>query len=104
MESGEGGKRLRYDIHPSGSGTSSGGKRRLIQGGGSAAQISNGTRPQDPGGGEAQLTSSRDMTVVRPVFRPTYQPVVLQSDEVSVSAVSVDVTRRRVDSDHAHRL
>ena len=37
------------------------------------------------------------MAVVRPVFQPTSQPVVLRSDEVRVSAVSVDATRRRVD-------
>ena len=37
------------------------------------------------------------MAVARPVFQPTSQPVVLRSDEVGVSAVSVDATRRRVD-------
>ena len=37
------------------------------------------------------------MVVVRPVFQPMSQPVVVRSDEVRVSAVSVDVTRRRVD-------
>ena len=41
---------------PSGSGASPSGKRKLIRGGGLAARISNITQPQDPGGGEAQLT------------------------------------------------
>ena len=35
--------------------------------------------------------------MARPVFQPTSQPVVVRSDEVGVSAVLVDVTRRRVD-------
>ena len=96
MVGGEGERQIRYDIPPSDSGALPGEKRRLIQGGWSA-RISNRTRPQDPGGGEAQLTSSRDMAVARPVFQPTSQPVILRSDEVGVSAVSVDATRRRVD-------
>ena len=54
------------------------------------------TRPQDPGGGEAQLTAFRDVATVRPVFQPTSQPVVVRSDEVRVSAVSVNAGRRRV--------
>ena len=57
--------------------------------GGSAAQISNGLRPQDPSCGEVRLTSSRDETVARPVLR---QPVGLHSGVVKVSAVSIDVT------------
>ena len=69
----------------------------VIRRGGSAARISNGTRPQDPGGGEAQLTSSWDMAMVRPVLQPTSQPIVLRSNEVGVSAMSVHATRRRVD-------
>ena len=52
-----------------------GGKTATDLGRGSAARTSNGTRPLDPGGGEAQLTTSRDMAVMRPVFRPTYQPI-----------------------------
>ena len=47
---------------------------------GRGARISNGTRPQDPGGGEKQLTTIRDETVVWPVLPPT-----LQSGEVRVS-------------------
>ena len=35
--------------------------------------------------------------MARPVFQPTSQPVVLRSDEVRVSAVLVNATRRRVD-------
>ena len=35
--------------------------------------------------------------LVWPVFQPTTQLVVLRSDEVGVSAVSVDATQRRVD-------
>ena len=35
--------------------------------------------------------------MTRPVFQPTPQPVVLRSDEVRVSAVSVYATQRRVD-------
>ena len=59
MEGGEGGERIRYDLSlsPCGSGALLGRKRRLIRGGGSAAWISNGTRPQDPGGGEARRGS-----------------------------------------------
>ena len=60
-------------------------------------RISNGTGPQDLGGGEAQLTTSRDMAVARPVFQPTSRLVVVQSDEVGVSAMTVDATWRRVD-------
>ena len=47
-----------------------------------AVRISNRTRPQDPGGGEVQLTSSQDMAVARPVLQPTSQPIVLRSDDV----------------------
>ena len=74
-----------------------GGKRRLIRGGGSAARIINGTGAQDPGGGEVRLTDSRDTAVTRPMFQPTPQSVVERSDEVGVSAVVVDATRRGVD-------
>ena len=76
---------------------SSCGKRRLIRGGGSTARISDGTRPQDPGGGEAQLTASQDVAVARPVFPPTSQPVIVQPDEMRLYAMRVDETRRPVD-------
>ena len=71
MEGGEGRPWLFYDLFSCGSGASPGGKRRLIWGVGSTAQISNYTRPQDPGGGEAQLTFSRDIAGEWPVFHPT---------------------------------
>ena len=48
-------------------------------------------------GGEAQLTAFQDMAVTRPVFQPTPRSVVERSDEVGVSAVVVDATRRAVD-------
>ena len=51
-----------------------GGKRRLIRGTGSTTRVSNGTRPQDPGGGEVQLAAFRDMAVARPILQPTSQP------------------------------
>ena len=35
--------------------------------------------------------------MVRPVYQPTSQPVAVRSDEVGVSAVSFNATRRRVD-------
>ena len=60
-DAGESGQKLCYDLAPLGSGTSPGGIRNLIRGGGSAARIRNGTRPQDRGGGEKQLTSIRDV-------------------------------------------
>ena len=107
-------------LAPGGSGTSPGGKWRLIRGGG-----------QPPGSVmdfEVQLTSSLDETVVNPmanagygsggaghdhsprvredVERPVPQPagsrstrqsVGLHSGAVKVYAVSVDVTRKQVD-------
>ena len=72
-------------------------KRGLIRGGGSAARISNGIRPQHPGGGEVQLTSFRDETMVWPVIQPTLQWVGLQSGEVKVYAVFVNATQKWVD-------
>ena len=54
-------------------------------------------RTQDSGGGEVQLSASRDVAVAWPVFQPTTQSVVVRSDEVGVSAVMVDVTQRQVD-------
>ena len=92
MDGRESGQQLCHDLAQSGRRTSPGRKRRLIWEGGSAAQISNGIRPQDPGGGEMQLTSFRDETVVWPVLQPTLQSVGLQSGEVRVSTVSA--TRR----------
>ena len=98
MDGREGGRRLCDDLTPTGCGTSPGGKRRLIRGGGSAARISNVIRPQDPGGGEVQLTSSRDEAVECPVLRPVGSRSTRQSvgqfGAVRVSAVSVDVTQR----------
>ena len=61
---------------------------------GSADWISNGIRCQDPGGGKKQLTSFRDETVVWPVLPTTLQSVGLQSGEVRVSTVLVNVTRK----------
>ena len=92
----EGGQQLCNDLALSGCGTSPGGKQRLIRGVGSAARISNGTRPQDPGGGEVQLTPSRDMAVTRPMIQPTLQSGGLWSGEVRVSAVSVDADWKQV--------
>ena len=88
MESGEGREQLFYDLSPC-----VGGKRRLIRGGGSAARISIGTGPHDPGGGEAQLTASWDTAVIRPVFQPKLQSVVDRSDDLGVSAMVVETTR-----------
>ena len=55
-----------------------GGKRRLIRGMGSTTWISNGTRPQDPGGGDVQLAASRDVAVARPVLQPASVMVVME--------------------------
>ena len=68
-----------------------------IRGGGSTARISKSTRPQDPGGGEVQLTISRDMAVEWPVFHPTSRSVAVQSDDVEVPAMSLDAARCQVD-------
>ena len=76
MDGGEGWRQLCHDLTSSGSRTSLGGKRRLIRGGGSAAQISNGIRSQDPGGGEVRLTSSRDEAVAQPVLEPAFRKPV----------------------------
>ena len=64
---------------------------------GSAARISIGTRPQDPGGGEAQLMASRDVATARPVVQPTSQSVLMRPESVGMSAVSVDAILRRRD-------
>ena len=90
MEGGEGREQIHYDLSPCGSGEPPGGKRRMIRGGGSAARISNGTGPQDPGGGEAWLTAPQDTAVTRPVFQPKPRLVVECSDEVEGSAVVVE--------------
>ena len=75
------------DVRGGGGEGEGGGRGR---GGGEAARKSNGMRSQDPGGGEMQLTSVRDETVVWPVQRPTLHSVGLQSGEVRVFMVSVD--------------
>ena len=80
-----------------GSGASPGGKRRLIRGGGSTGRISNDVRPQDPGGGEAQLTFSRDVAGEWPVFHPTSRSVTVRPEDVEVTAMSADAARRQVD-------
>ena len=55
MVGGEVGRQLCHDLAPGGCRTSPGRKRGLIRWG-LAARISNGTRPQDPGGGAMHLT------------------------------------------------
>ena len=78
MDGGEDGRQLRHELAPNDRGASPGGKRNLIRGGGSAARISNGTRPQDPGAGRCsslppgtRLAHSRFFD--RPVFCSTGQ-------------------------------
>ena len=68
----EGGQQLCYDIPPGGGRAEPGGKRRLIWGMGSTTRISNGTRTQDPGGGEVQLAASRDVAVARRYCSPSH--------------------------------
>ena len=91
---GEGRQWLCYDLPSGGSGTSPGGKRRLIRGGGSTARISNDVRPQDHGGGEAQLTFSWDVAGEWPVFHPTS---CSGPEDVAVTAMSADAAGRQVD-------
>ena len=67
----------------------------LIVGGGGGVSI--GTRPQEPGGGEAHLMATRDVATAWPVVQPTSQPVLVRLEAVEVSAVSVDATLRRRD-------
>ena len=66
---------------------------------GSAARISNGLRPQDPGGGEVRFTTYRDEIVaLQPVdSQSTRRSVGLHSGAVNVSVVLVDVPQKRVD-------
>ena len=101
MEGREGRPQLHYDLSSCGSGASPGGKRRLIRGGGSTAWISNYIIPQDPGGGEAQLTISltisRDMAGEWPVFHPMSRSVAVRFDDVEVTPMSVDAVRSQVD-------
>ena len=40
----------------------------------STTRVSNGARPQDPGGGEVQLAAFRDVAVAQPILQPTLQP------------------------------
>ena len=74
LPSREGGRKLCYDIPQAGAKRSRAVKRRLIRGTGSTTRIWNGTRPQDPGGGEVQLAAFRDVAVARPILQPTPQP------------------------------
>ena len=102
MDGGEGGRQQCDGLTSGDREASPGEKWRLIRGGGLTSRISNGLQTQDPGGGEVQLTSYPVETVALPVLRsagsrPTHQSVGLHSGAVQVSAVSVDVTRRRVD-------
>ena len=96
MEGGKGRLWLCYELSSRGSGASPGEKRRLIRGGWSTARISNDTRPQDPGGGEAQLTISRDMAGEWPVFHPTSCSAAVRSEDVEVTARLVDAARGQV--------
>ena len=83
---GREGGRKGYDIpRAGGGGAEPCGKRRLSQGKESTTRISNETRPQDPGGGEVQLTTSRDMAVARPILQPT-------SQQASVMVVTEELT------------
>ena len=71
----------------------------LREGGGSAARISSRTRPQDPGGGEAQIIASRDGATAWPMAQPTptSQTVLKRPETVGVSAVLVEATPERSD-------
>ena len=97
LEGREGRPWLCYDLPSGGSRASLGGKRRLLRGGGSTARISNDVKPQDPGGGEEQLTFSRDVAGEWPVFHPTSRSVTVQPEDVEVTAMSADAARRQVD-------
>ena len=65
--------------------------------GGSTARISDGTRPQDPGGGEAQIVASRDIATAWPMTQTTSRPVLVRQETVGMSAVLVDATPSRRD-------
>ena len=97
MEGGEGRPWLCDDLPSGGSGASLSRKRRLIRGGGSTAQISNDVRPQDPSGGEAQLTFSRDVSGEQPVLHPMSHSGTMQPEDVVVTSMSADAARRQVD-------
>ena len=90
IEGREGGERLCYVLSSDDGGVPLGGKRRLIQGGGSTAQVSNGTRPQnsDDGGGFC-LSDSWQLDVPRGIIQP--------SAEVVVAMAVADVVHARLD-------
>ena len=96
-----GGRQFHDDLATSHSGTSLGGKRRLIWGEGSTARISNELRPPDPGGG-VQLTAPRDKMceghvsiplpqgfVKRPVSQLAGSQLTRQFDRQPIEAVKV---------------
>ena len=72
-------------------------KTETDPGRGSTVQISDDTRPQDPGGGEAQLIFFWDMAGEWPVFHPTSRSVAARSEDVEVTVMSVDAARGQVD-------
>ena len=76
-----------YDFPPGWRRSGAGRETPTDPGWGAIARISNGTRPQDPGGGQAWLTASRDMAVARPVF----QPIVSDSVMVVMEVLRQDV-------------
>ena len=82
LEGGEGKLWLCYDLPSSGSGTSPGGKRRQIQGGGSTARISNYVKPQDPGGGEGGFRWGGGVAVVN-------TPPAVFADMVTMAVTSL---------------
>ena len=84
MEGREGREQICYDLPSCSGGAPLGGKRRLIRGGGSASRISNGTGPQNPGGGgETWLTASRE--------QPIQRGLVDASEETEIAGVVADV-------------
>ena len=72
-------------------------KKETGPGRGVNPQISNYTRPQDPGGGEAQLILSRDIAGEWPVIHPTSRSVAVRSEDVEVTAMSVDAALGQAD-------
>ena len=90
MEGREGRERICYDLSSCGGRAPPGGKWQLIWGGGSAARISNGTGPQNPGGGgETWLIASRE--------QPNPRVMVEPSEEVEVAVVVADVAQGWMD-------
>ena len=90
MEGREGLERICYDLSLCDGGAPPGGRRRLIWGGGSTARISNGTGPQNPGGGgETWLTASRE--------QPNPRVIIEASEETEVAVVVADVARGWMD-------